>query len=259
MTDTTPTPADRPADQLRAAVRAIHALKAPAPFGSPHYRSGWDDGLEAAMDAVRGMDLAVARQLLGTTPITADDLGTADGQQKTRALARLHASLTPIPEDPAPAVWVDGDPLMEAMAAAVYEQCRTEPSIVVDDPRNIAAVAATVARQLLGTTMAEGAAAALEPQDHPGADLFVALRAAGLDVDEANRRIHAYAGMVLRQEKAIADSVTAHTKALLARRTETLRKRAEAAEAERDQLRADRAAERETTPPAAPAAPEEPQ
>ncbi|MFF6904547.1 hypothetical protein ACFY9Q_01225 [Streptomyces sp. NPDC012389] len=52
----------------------------------------------------------------------------------------------------AAAVWVDGDPLMEAMAAAVYEQCRTEPSVVVDDPRNIAAVAATVARQLLGTT-----------------------------------------------------------------------------------------------------------
>ncbi|WP_326659573.1 hypothetical protein [Streptomyces sp. NBC_00385] len=40
----------------------------------------------------------------------------------------------------------------------------------------------------------------------------------------------------------IADSVTAHTKALLTRRTETLRKRAERAEAERDQLRADRAA-----------------
>lgn len=46
-----------------------------------------------------------------------------------------------------PAVWVDGDPLMEAIAAAVWEQCRTDyPSSVVDDPRNIAAVAATVAR-----------------------------------------------------------------------------------------------------------------
>lgn len=65
MTDTTP--ADRPTDQLRAAVRAIHALKSPTPDGSRHYRSGWDDGLEAAMDAVRGMALAVARQLLGTT------------------------------------------------------------------------------------------------------------------------------------------------------------------------------------------------
>ncbi|MEV6074953.1 hypothetical protein AB0L80_07580 [Streptomyces sp. NPDC052069] len=53
-----------------------------------------------------------------------------------------------------PAVWSDGDPLMEAVASAVWEQCRTENSIVVDDPRNIAAVAATVARQLLGTTTA---------------------------------------------------------------------------------------------------------
>ncbi|MEE1774478.1 hypothetical protein PUR34_41485 [Streptomyces sp. JV185] len=52
-----------------------------------------------------------------------------------------------------PAVWIDGDPLMEAIAAAVWERCNTEPtSSVVDDPRNIAAVAATVARQILGTT-----------------------------------------------------------------------------------------------------------
>ncbi|MET7648348.1 hypothetical protein ABZS83_32950 [Streptomyces sp. NPDC005426] len=38
------------------------------------------------------------------------------------------------------------------------------------------------------------------------------------------------------QAADIADSVTAHTKALLTRRTETLRKRAERAEAERDCL-----------------------
>ncbi|WP_228988618.1 hypothetical protein [Streptomyces sp. DH8] len=67
MPDTSPTPADRPADLLRAAVRAIHALKSPMPEGSRHYQSGWDDGLEAAMDAVRDMDLAVARQLLGAS------------------------------------------------------------------------------------------------------------------------------------------------------------------------------------------------
>ncbi|MFH9269220.1 hypothetical protein ACH4KN_33955 [Streptomyces sp. NPDC017546] len=55
------------------------------------------------------------------------------------------------------AVWVDGDPLMEAMAAAVYEQCDRHPevSVTIDDPRTIAAVAATVARQLLGTTTTE--------------------------------------------------------------------------------------------------------
>jgi hypothetical protein len=35
------------------AVRAIHALKSPPPAGSRHYVSGFDDGLEAAIDAVK--------------------------------------------------------------------------------------------------------------------------------------------------------------------------------------------------------------
>src|SRR4051812_42284948 len=43
-----------------------------------------------------------------------------------------------------PAVWIDGHPLMEAIAAAVWEQCSTEgTSLVVDDPRNIAVAAAS--------------------------------------------------------------------------------------------------------------------
>jgi len=33
--------------------RSIFALKSPSPDGSQHYQSGWDDGLEAAMDAAR--------------------------------------------------------------------------------------------------------------------------------------------------------------------------------------------------------------
>lgn len=37
----------------KRAIRAIHALKSPVPEGSAHYQSGWDTGLEAAMDAVR--------------------------------------------------------------------------------------------------------------------------------------------------------------------------------------------------------------
>jgi hypothetical protein len=42
------------------------------------------------------------------------------------------------------AAWVDGDPLLEAIAAAVWEHCRTEgTSLVVDDPRNIAVAAAS--------------------------------------------------------------------------------------------------------------------
>lgn len=40
-------------DLTKHLVRAVFALKTPSPDGSEHYRSGWDDGLEAAMDAVR--------------------------------------------------------------------------------------------------------------------------------------------------------------------------------------------------------------
>lgn len=34
-------------------VRSLFALKVPSPDGSRHYQSGWDDGLEAAMDTAR--------------------------------------------------------------------------------------------------------------------------------------------------------------------------------------------------------------
>lgn len=40
---------------IRRVVRAIHALKTPPPDGSPYYRSGWDDALEAAIDAASGV------------------------------------------------------------------------------------------------------------------------------------------------------------------------------------------------------------
>lgn len=85
--------------------------------------------------------------------------GVPDKYVDSRArIVREHlaAEHSPTPEPgPAP-VWSDGDLLMVATASAVWEQCRTENSLVVDDPRNIAAVAATVARQLLGTTTSEG-------------------------------------------------------------------------------------------------------
>lgn len=49
--------------------------------------------------------------------------------------------------DAVPAAWVDNDPLMETIAETVWAHCRTEgTSLVVDDPRNIAATAAAVAR-----------------------------------------------------------------------------------------------------------------
>lgn len=48
--------------------------------------------------------------------------------------------------------WVDGDPLMEAIAAAVWELCERSDSgpLVLDDPRNIAAAASLAAVRILG-------------------------------------------------------------------------------------------------------------
>jgi len=43
----------------KTVTRAIYALKSLPPPGSQHYRSGWDDGLEAAIDAARDAVLAV--------------------------------------------------------------------------------------------------------------------------------------------------------------------------------------------------------
>lgn len=52
-------PADQTADLVKHVTRSIFALKTPSPDGSKHYQSGWDDGLEAAMDAARDALVAV--------------------------------------------------------------------------------------------------------------------------------------------------------------------------------------------------------
>lgn len=44
-------PVSKSDDIIRRVVHAIHDLKSPPPWGSDHYRSGWDDALEAAKDA----------------------------------------------------------------------------------------------------------------------------------------------------------------------------------------------------------------
>ncbi|MCI3246479.1 hypothetical protein, partial [Streptomyces spinosisporus] len=52
--------------------------------------------------------------------------------------------------DAVPGAWVDGDELMEAIAAGVWEHCAGEgTSLVVEDPRNIAGTAVAVARRML--------------------------------------------------------------------------------------------------------------
>ena len=74
-----PAAADRAAEELAKHVaRAIWALKTPPPPGSQHYRSGWDDGLEAAIDAARD---ALLRRLAGEQP--APECGPVCSEQHT--------------------------------------------------------------------------------------------------------------------------------------------------------------------------------
>jgi hypothetical protein len=63
-----PATTDRAAEVAKHVTRAIFALKSPVPPGSEHYRSGWDDGLEAAMDAARDAVLSVLRRMADETP-----------------------------------------------------------------------------------------------------------------------------------------------------------------------------------------------
>lgn len=58
--------------------------------------------------------------------------------------------------DQKPAEWIDGEPLMEAVASAVHDRCEHHDSgLVIDDPRNIAAVAAPIARAQLAAAVIE--------------------------------------------------------------------------------------------------------
>lgn len=72
--------------------------------------------------------------------------------------------------DAVPGAWVDGDELMEAIAAEVWEHCAGEgTSLVVDDPRNIAGTAAAVARRMLAAPVSSAV------PDHTLRELVAAL------------------------------------------------------------------------------------
>lgn len=87
-----PAPADRAAEELAKHVaRAIFALKSPTPPGSEHYRSGWDDGLEAAMDAARDAVLRLAA--VPVVGVAADT--TPAGERPRCAYCGLPHDLTP--------------------------------------------------------------------------------------------------------------------------------------------------------------------
>lgn len=102
---------------------------------------------------------------------------------------------------PAPAVWIDGDPLMEAIASAVWEHCRTEhPSSVVDDPRNIAAVAAAAVARAAVPAMAPATDRAASGSGREAeAELYVLLRKAGEDRYDAQGLIDRHRDEVLRR------------------------------------------------------------
>lgn len=105
----------------------------------------------------RGVSAAIrAAEVLAKLPVVEEIRFERVTVQRDRfSLAELAAA----DEEQPPAdraAWVDGDPLMEAIAAAVWDGCRTEGtmSLIVDDPRNIAAVAATVTRAAASAVVA---------------------------------------------------------------------------------------------------------
>jgi len=101
---------------------------------------------------------------------------------------------------PTPAVWSDTDPLMTPMAAAVYEQCDRHPEVAVtiDDPRTIAAVAATVARQVIGAPTVVHTAPSYEVERLQGEVL--ALRAERAELQDLLRTENARANAAIERE-----------------------------------------------------------
>lgn len=102
-------------DRTRRIVRAIFGLNSPLPAGSQHYRSGWSDGLDAAIDAVKSAVLES-----GERPASlADTLrGTAD---------RIDAEDLPqTAEDTA--VFCDGARWATAQLRQIAEEASAEPA-----------------------------------------------------------------------------------------------------------------------------------
>lgn len=83
-------------------MRAIFGLKSPLPAGSQHYRAGWDDGLDAAIDAAKSVAPVdvdevreeVRREILG------DDLNPSALVLDAQAYRRLRETITATMDDP---------------------------------------------------------------------------------------------------------------------------------------------------------------
>ncbi|MEU0133374.1 hypothetical protein ABZ172_04935 [Streptomyces sp. NPDC006296] len=122
---------ETPADQLRAAVEKARPTM-------PELA----DWLTCEAELAKAAELWAEREPCGWC-------GTGINEHALVVARRILG--TPTAEHPPTA---DSDPLHQAIAAAVWEQCATDlaHTMTCDDPATIATVAAAVARQVLGTT-----------------------------------------------------------------------------------------------------------
>jgi hypothetical protein len=128
MTDPTET-----AERLEGIRRALAAVANDRP--TPEQTAEWNTADKAMAQRIRaalpGVPLHHAYAVL----------------RALRVMERMGSAVAaPATDQAAPAVWIDDHPQLEAIAAAVWDRCRTEgTSLVVDDPRNIAVAAYTAA------------------------------------------------------------------------------------------------------------------
>ncbi|MEU0978492.1 hypothetical protein ABZ488_04675 [Streptomyces griseus] len=242
MTDTTPTPADRPTDQLRAAAdRApspeLARLLATLADASDHHPTG--EG--GAVATVVHPALAVARQLLGTN--------AAEGAEETHVVTDdsddpEHTDDCPGCE-PAPAA--SADQLRDRLRAAAQRALESLDNLIADhqDPgaealgaryelaRELSNTSPEVARRILGTSAAEGATAV------PSADRRARYAAA---IREADGWVLHDGQHMIDAVMAVADAEQASLRAEAEGLDEALRGAISASEKDGARLRAELAA-----------------
>jgi len=155
-------PTETPVDRIPVAHSIVYAVRGVPEIGDEYnaertiapteicltYRAAEDSHLGRVHAYVKGWWMQDGQRVPMDKPVGRHLYGTPEAWPAWLAAeARLHdpaVSAVPAPatDQGAPTAWIDGHPQLEAIAAAVWEQCRTEDtSLVVDDPRNIAVAA----------------------------------------------------------------------------------------------------------------------
>ncbi|MFE7128930.1 hypothetical protein [Streptomyces sp. NPDC057617] len=136
-----------PQDPRRPAYNAVYALiRTLPPVANPAARNAliWR-AATAALDGARVGHCVSSHCVEGDHVLMSR--AEYDESRALPALLRTpEPDRTDVQAEPVRPVWIDGDPAMEAIAAAVWEQCHTQGTVVADDPRNIAAVAVAAVR-----------------------------------------------------------------------------------------------------------------